>query len=113
MPPWGKSESGQIYIYIPNGFSSYNYIFTIRCKLYLRYHLLFDCLLLTMVTQKTGFNKYKNLTVLSSTVKIDIGTKDEIQVKIVQGRISFFSLRSPGSSSCFIHSSQPFFLVKD
>ena len=59
------------------------------------------------------FNKYKNLTVLSSTVKIDIGTKVEIQVKIVQGRISFSSLHSPGASSCFIHSIQPFFLVKD
>ena len=68
---------------------------------------------LTMVTQKTGFNKYKNLTVLSSTVNIDIGTKVEIQVKIVQGRISFSSLHSPGASSCFLHSIQPFFLVKD
>ena len=58
-------------------------------------------------------NKYKNLTVLSSTVNIDIGTKVEIQVKIVQGRISFSSLHSPGASSCFLHSIQPFFLVKD
>ena len=55
-------------------------------------------------------NKYKNLTVLSSTVNINIGTKVEIQVKIVQGRISF---SSPGASSCFLHSIQPFFLVKD